>query len=76
MGAQNYKSLSFTYNSNENLTALVDKDGQVIMQNTYDTQGRVASQQDRRGTTTQFNYQVNNNSLPGLKRSGGPGLGF
>jgi YD repeat-containing protein len=54
------KSLSFTYNSNGNLTALVDKDGRVIMQNTYDTQGRVASQQDQRGATTQFNYQVNN----------------
>jgi YD repeat-containing protein len=53
------KSFSFTYDSNGNLIALVDQDGRVIMQNSYDTQGRVASQQDGRGATTQFNYQVN-----------------
>jgi RHS repeat-associated protein len=53
-------SLSFTYDSNGNLTALVDQDGRMIMQNSYDTQGRVVSQQDGRGATTQFNYQLNN----------------
>jgi YD repeat-containing protein len=54
------KSLGFTYDSNGNLTSLVDKDGRVIMQNSYDSQGRVASQQDGRGATTWFNYQLNN----------------
>jgi len=53
------KALSLTYDSNGNLTALLDKDGRVIMQNSFDPQGRVASQQDGRGATTQFNYQVN-----------------
>lgn len=54
------KSLGFTYDANGNLTALVDQDGRLIMQNAFDTQGRIVSQQDGRGATTRFNYQVNN----------------